>query len=433
MSLQTRILLLVTSLLMTAVIGTTAILTWTTQQAMHEQTDMDGQALASLLARSAGFASEVPEDVEHVIGDQMVVSARLTAYLLAVAEEAGYSPDEIIAIMRDVTNSTVLSEMWLTDETGHAYIATAEGIDFTFSPDIEEQPQAGEFWPLITGEVSTVVQRAQKREIDDGQFKYVGVGGVDQPRIIQLGTSVEVLDQIASEMGPARLVDEIVASGRVSSIHVVDRNFTTIAYGGIDPDMEQEWLRMTPELWRTLSSGGIYSQQSAGTLDVIAPIMDSEDQMTGAVMVTLPSTQLDAALRANLRMAILVAGVVMIIGGMASVALARWVTNPVERLTLAAAAVEANTFDPASIDGVAHRRDGLGRLARLFQKMAQEIQAREARLRAQLQEMRIEVDRAQEARQVAEIVETDYFQSLQAKAKDLRKRSATPASRRNGD
>jgi len=433
MSLQTRILLLVTSLLMVAVVGTTAILTWSNQQAMHEQTEADGQAIASLLARSAGFANQVPADVEDVIADQMIVSARLAAYLLAVAEEGGYTADEITDMMRQVTDSTVLTEMWLTDETGHAYIATDREIDFTFSPDPGEQPQASEFWPLLTGEAATVVQDVQKREADDGSYKYVGVGGVDKPRIIQLGTSADVLDQISGKMGPARLVDEIVASGRVSSIHIVDRDFTTVAYGGIDPALEQEWLRLTPELRRTISAGNTYSQQAGGMFNVFAPILDDGNEMVGAVMVSLPSTQLDAALRENLRMAIVVAAVVLIVGGLASMALARWVTNPVERLTVAAAAVESNTFDPAAVEAVARRRDGLGQLARVFQRMAQEIQVREARLRAQLQEMRIEVDRAQEARQVAEIVETDYFQDLQAKAKHLRRRPATPVADHNGE
>jgi hypothetical protein len=36
--------------------------------------------------------------------------------------------------------------------------------------------------------------------------------------------------------------------------------------------------------------------------------------------------------------------------------------------------------------------------------------------------LRIELDEAKRARQVAEIAETDYFQQLRARAKDLRKR-----------
>jgi hypothetical protein len=38
-----------------------------------------------------------------------------------------------------------------------------------------------------------VVQPAQKREIDNRVFKYVGVAGIDKPRIVQVGVSAEHL------------------------------------------------------------------------------------------------------------------------------------------------------------------------------------------------------------------------------------------------
>jgi PAS domain S-box-containing protein len=53
----------------------------------------------------------------------------------------------------------------------------------------------------------------------------------------------------------------------------------------------------------------------------------------------------------------------------------------VDRVTDAAAAVEAGEFDPGTIAQVAARRDELGRLARVFQQMAREVRAREQRLK----------------------------------------------------
>lgn len=55
----------------------------------------------------------------------------------------------------------------------------------------------------------------------------------------------------------------------------------------------------------------------------------------------------------------------------------------VAQLTAAAASVEAETFDPASLSDVAARSDSLGQLARVFQRMAQEVRAREADLKQQ--------------------------------------------------
>jgi DNA-binding response OmpR family regulator len=90
-------------------------------------------------------------------------------------------------------------------------------------------------------------------------------------------------------------------------------------------------------------------------------------------------------------------------------------------VTDAAGAVEAGTFTPEDLAGVSARRDALGQLARVFQRMAAEVYAREQRLKQQVQQLRIELDEARQAHQVAEITESDYFQQLQATAADLRK------------
>jgi CheY-like chemotaxis protein len=94
----------------------------------------------------------------------------------------------------------------------------------------------------------------------------------------------------------------------------------------------------------------------------------------------------------------------------------------VAQVAQAAAAVEAGRFDPQALDGVGARSDALGQLARVFQRMAREVRAREERLTQQVQELRIQVDEAKKARAVAEITTTDYFQNLQMRAQELRNR-----------
>jgi len=53
---------------------------------------------------------------------------------------------------------------------------------------------------------------------------------------------------------------------------------------------------------------------------------------------------------------------------------------------------------------------------------AQEVQLRERKLKQQIQELRIEIDEFKRQKQVAEIVETDYFQRLRQKAQAIRDR-----------
>jgi len=93
------------------------------------------------------------------------------------------------------------------------------------------------------------------------------------------------------------------------------------------------------------------------------------------------------------------------------------------RVISAAVALEAGRYDPRSLDEVGRRQDALGQLARVFQRMANEVQAREQRLKQEVQELRIQIDQVKKARQVAEITEAEYFQQLQESARRMRGRT----------
>ena len=58
----------------------------------------------------------------------------------------------------------------------------------------------------------------------------------------------------------------------------------------------------------------------------------------------------------------------------------------------AAESVEASTYNPDSLKVVATREDALGKLACVFQSMADEIHLREQRLKQQLEQLRIDVE-----------------------------------------
>lgn len=97
-------------------------------------------------------------------------------------------------------------------------------------------------------------------------------------------------------------------------------------------------------------------------------------------------------------------------------------------LSKAAMAVESGTFDPETLKVVADREDELGRLASLFRRMAMEVVQRESKLRQEVHRLKVEIDQAHKTKQVAEVTETKYFQSLEQKAQELRQRN-----RRNND
>lgn len=61
-------------------------------------------------------------------------------------------------------------------------------------------------------------------------------------------------------------------------------------------------------------------------------------------------------------------------------------------------------------------------LAADFAQMAAQVQQREEELRREVQQLRIQINQTKRERHVEEITESDYFQSLQAKARELRNR-----------
>ena len=92
----------------------------------------------------------------------------------------------------------------------------------------------------------------------------------------------------------------------------------------------------------------------------------------------------------------------------------------VDRLTAAAADLENDTFDPDSLSDVAGRSDALGQLTRVFQRMAREFYIRERRLKQQVAELRIEIDKSKQEKEVKQITGSDYFKALRGQADSLR-------------
>ncbi|MGQ0701986.1 MAG: protein kinase domain-containing protein [Gemmatimonadales bacterium] len=69
----------------------------------------------------------------------------------------------------------------------------------------------------------------------------------------------------------------------------------------------------------------------------------------------------------------------------------------VGRVIQAASAVETGNYDPTTLAPVARRGDELGRLARVFDRMADQVRAREDRLREQVESLRREIAEAKQA------------------------------------
>jgi CheY-like chemotaxis protein len=104
-------------------------------------------------------------------------------------------------------------------------------------------------------------------------------------------------------------------------------------------------------------------------------------------------------------------------------------------LTTAAAMVEKGAFDSTVLAPVAGRKDALGTLARVFDKMAREVKAREAQLRQEVERLRVlvEIDEKKKGEELAAAGARIDELGLDRKAEELRRRRAERAARRRAE
>ena len=105
--------------------------------------------------------------------------------------------------------------------------------------------------------------------------------------------------------------------------------------------------------------------------------------------------------------------------------LARQIAVPIQELIEAAHSVERGEFQPGFFESLLRVRsqDEIAHLAQVFHQMALRVWEREQQLRQEVQHLRIEIDEARTAKQVAEITETEYFRYLRQYASEMRQRA----------
>lgn len=378
-SLRLRLLLLVTVSLALAVVATVVAMSWNARDSVIAQAERDVGVLARVLERTVGLADQLPDEMEDVVAREMRTTASMLALYVAAAEAQGEKPGPIIAALQRVVAEGTIAEIWVTDSRGHAYLHTLPGVDFTFSPDPQQQPQASAFWPLLTGAQKSVVQPATRRELDQHWFKYVGVAGVDKPRIVQVGRDAGSIAAMREQLGLNRLVEGLVRSNALEAIYIVDRGLGQLAKrertGVAALDVNAAEREVLSSVIRT---GTVVTRIAPAGIDVFAPIRADQRGIEGAFLVRLPRDGLDSLLRQQLRTSALIGLLVVALGGALSYGFAGRLAAPIGHVTAAAARVQRGDFDGLDeLDAVAGHDDEVGRLASVFKSMAREVANRE--------------------------------------------------------
>ena len=249
--LAVRVFVVLAALLVVAITATSATLLYNSANTLRDEAEANAVRLAELLADSYAEMGEislanVARTLDATLDTQMTAQARVAAEMVAAAEQAGYDTERVNEILDAVTAETVIDEFWITDEVGFSYLTNVkdeEGvrIPFRFDPDPAVQPQASKFFVLLAAEPDDdgfIVQPAVVREIDNEIVKYVGVGGVDRSRIVQVGNLFNFGDQeilsnlAASERGDISDVIEGMLGQQMTGQAELVRRFIAAAEDG---------------------------------------------------------------------------------------------------------------------------------------------------------------------------------------------------------
>ncbi|RJR30305.1 MAG: HAMP domain-containing protein [Desulfobacteraceae bacterium] len=119
-------------------------------------------------------------------------------------------------------------------------------------------------------------------------------------------------------------------------------------------------------------------------------------------------------------------GTIAIAAILAGVGLTFWLIqhllSPIRSLIRAARQLKEGRLEEIDLGPMAGRPDEFGKLAQVFEEAVDQVKQREERFRQAIQELRVEINREQEAKQVSEITESEYFRLLSQRSQSLRAR-----------
>ncbi|MFM2186204.1 MAG: hypothetical protein RIR43_776 [Pseudomonadota bacterium] len=354
-------------------------------RALLEQVEVDGQLLGTVIGQAVGLSRDLPDEFENTLGRDMASTARVVAHYVALAERRGVPAPQLEQELQRVAAEIGVAEMWITDPSGRAYLTVPAGQRFTFTPDAQLQPQASAFWPLLSGAASEVIQPSRARDLDGRFFKYVGVSGVDKPRIVQIGVEDAFVGRLRDRLSLDHLNTALVGSRVLQrGLRVVDHRLQPVmGASGSGPDALSETDRTL--LQEVMSSGRARSQLLADSAVVYAAFKSPDGSETGGLIAHFDRTDLDARMSQQARFTLLSGLAVLVVGAALALLFARRLTRPLESLTGVAERIgqgDFSTVDALSV--VQGQRDEIGQLGRVFESMARQVQNREQILEEQV-------------------------------------------------
>jgi HAMP domain-containing protein len=152
------------------------------------------------------------------------------------------------------------------------------------------------------------------------------------------------------------------------------------------------------------------------------PITDKAGEKVGALGIDFHADYVLEVQRAIRDRVILAFGVTYAVLLLLVLLLSGALTRPISRLTRIAERIGEGDYDQDLPSSGSRVRDEINTLSAVFAIMVDKVYQREQALRQQVEELKIEIDETRRQMQVNEIVESDFFQGLQERARTMRQR-----------
>lgn len=254
-------------------------------------------------------------------------------------------------------------------------------------------------------------QTAQLTAVVAAPIRFPGSGSVGVAAIQVRGSAVlYAQNQAPLEAGGQALLvskDGVIQSARDS--RVIGQALTSFGAGDLNAGLAQSgegslgevpWLGRGPQVaaWNSVND------------DLSSVILQPREAFLRPIEDLVRTTWL------------IFTGVAVLAFGLALV-IARRLSRPISVLTGSAVDIEAGEpVDPVPLRKIGSARDDVGRLARVFSSMAEQVAQREKALREQVQALRVEIDHERRQQAVSQVTDSDFFRDLLQRAQELRLR-----------
>ena len=263
--------------------------------------------------------------------------------------------------------------------------------------------------------------------VHDGQPNAVGLS--DDPRFsaqVAWLAKVRGLDPLAY---PYTYISAPDSNGQPTNVNIVD--LYAVATGQVNEGggFKTPWIaEASPE-----SRGGFeqltyqltpYKNVYGTWVSAYAPIRDSTGGVVGALGIDYRAdtvAQRQQNIRDRLIPAFFVSYLVLLL---LVLLLSGALLKPLRKFTSAARQIAGGNYDERMMGLNASPRidDEISTLTRVFGVMVAKVREREQVLTQKLERLTIQIDEAKRQQEVSQIVETDFFQNLQGRANDMRRR-----------